>query len=82
MDCKRGRKSRDFYTLMFLLPSLRKLNIIIQEQIRNELPNNIEYPAFFSRVYLNEQDIVSFRINHKKLKFSLFFFLRIMMEQF
>jgi hypothetical protein len=58
MDCKRGEKNRDFYTLMFILPSLRKLNIIIQEQIRNEIPNNIEYPAFFSRVYLNEQDIV------------------------
>jgi hypothetical protein len=58
MDCKRGEKSRDFYTLMFILPSLRKLNIIIQEQIRNEIPNNIEFPAFFSRVYLNEQDIV------------------------
>jgi hypothetical protein len=60
MDCKRGEKSRDFYTLMFLLPSLRKLNILIQEQIRNEIPTNIEFPAFFSRVYLNEQDIVRF----------------------
>jgi len=55
MDCKRGEKSRDFYTLMFLLPTLRKLNLIIQEQIRNEIPNNIELPAFFSRVYLNER---------------------------
>lgn len=55
MDCKRGEKSRDFYTLMFLLPILRKLNLIIQEQIRNEIPNNIELPAFFSRVYLNER---------------------------
>jgi hypothetical protein len=60
MDCKRGRKSRDFYTLMFLLPSLRKLNAVIQEQIRIEIPQNMEFPAFFSRVYLNEQDIVSF----------------------
>ena len=58
MDCKRGQKSRDFYTLMFLLPSLRKLNVIIQEQIKNQVPKNIEFPAFFSRVYLNEQDIV------------------------
>lgn len=60
MDCKRGEKSRDFYTLMFILPSLKKLNIIIQEQIRNQIPNNIEFPAFFSRVYLNEQDMVRF----------------------
>jgi hypothetical protein len=60
MDCKRGEKSRDFYTLMFILPSLRKLNIIIQEQIRNEIPHNIEFPVFFSRVYLNQQDIVRF----------------------
>lgn len=60
MDCKRGRKSRDFYTLMFLLPSLRKLNLTIQEQIRNEIPRNTEFPAFFSRVYLNEQDFVRF----------------------
>lgn len=59
MDCKRGRKSRDFYTLMFLLPWLRKLNLIIQEQIRNEIPRHMEFPAFFSRVYLNEQDFVS-----------------------
>ncbi|CAF0790510.1 unnamed protein product [Rotaria sp. Silwood1] len=57
MDSKRGSKSRDFYTLMFLLPSLRKLNAIIQDHIRNEVPKNIEFPAFFSRVYLNEQDI-------------------------
>ena len=59
MDCKRGRKSRDFYTLMFLLPCLRKLNYTIQEQIRNEIPNQMEFPAFFSRVYLNEPDLVS-----------------------
>jgi hypothetical protein len=58
MDCKRGQKNRDFYTLMFLLPSLKKLNAIIQEQIKNEIPKNMEFPAFFSRVYLNEQDIV------------------------
>jgi hypothetical protein len=64
MDNKRGSKSRDFYTLMFLLPSLRKLNVIIQDQIRNQLPKNIEFPAFFSRVYLNEQDIVSFRFDN------------------
>ncbi|CAF1146014.1 unnamed protein product [Adineta steineri] len=57
MDCKRGEKNRDFYTVMFLLPTLRKLNTIIQEQIRNEMPKNIEYPAFFSRVYLNEHNI-------------------------
>ncbi|CAF1622127.1 unnamed protein product, partial [Adineta ricciae] len=56
MDCKRGRKNRDFYTLMFLLPTLRKLNTIIQEQIKNQIPKNITYPAFFSRVYLNEHD--------------------------
>jgi len=64
MDNKRGSKSRDFYTLMFLLPSLRKLNVTIQDQIRNQLPKNIEFPAFFSRVYLNEQDIVSFRFDN------------------
>jgi hypothetical protein len=64
MDCKRGRNSRVFYTLMFLLPSLRKLNIIIQEQIRNEIPNHMEFPAFFSRVYLNEQDIVRSRFRN------------------
>ena len=56
MDSKRGRKSRDFYTLMFLLPSLRKLNAVIQNWISNEVPKHFEYPAFFSRVYLNEQD--------------------------
>jgi ligand-binding domain of hormone receptor len=60
MDCKRGQKNRDFYTLMFLLPSLRKLNAIIQDYIKNQVPKNMEFPAFFSRVYLNEQDIVSF----------------------
>jgi hypothetical protein len=65
MDCKRGQKSRDFYTLMFILPSLRKLNIIIQEKIRNEIPNNMEFPAFFSRVYLNEQDIVRFILEYQ-----------------
>jgi len=70
MDCKRGQKSRDFYTLMFLLPSLRKLNIIIQEQIRNQIPKNVEFPAFFSRVYLNEQDTVRFRM---KILFLIFF---------
>ncbi|CAF2073407.1 unnamed protein product [Rotaria magnacalcarata] len=56
MDNKRGSKSRDFYTLMLLLPSLRKLNAIIQDHIRNEVPKNVEFPAFFSRVYLNQQD--------------------------
>jgi hypothetical protein len=55
MDSKRGTKSRDFYTLMFLLPSLRKLNAIIQNCIRNEVPKHLEFPAFFSKVYLNEQ---------------------------
>jgi hypothetical protein len=59
MDNKRGNKSRDFYTLMFLLPSLRKLNVIIQDYIINQVPKNVEFPAFFSRVYLNQQDIVS-----------------------
>jgi hypothetical protein len=58
MDCKRGQKSRDFYTVMFLLPTLRKLNTIIQEQIKDQIPQNIDYPAFFSRVYLNEQETV------------------------
>lgn len=56
MDRKRGAKSRDFYTLMFLFPSLRKLNVVIQNCISNEVPKHLEYPAFFSRVYLNEQD--------------------------
>ncbi|CAF1352745.1 unnamed protein product [Adineta steineri] len=56
MDCKRGSKSRDFYTLMLLLPSLRKLNAVIQDYIINEIPKNIEFPSFFSRVYLNEQN--------------------------
>jgi len=60
MDCKRGSKSRDFYTLMLLLPSLRKLNAIIQDYIKNQVPKNVEFPSFFSRVYLTEQDIVSF----------------------
>jgi hypothetical protein len=73
MDNKRGCKSRDFYTLMLLLPSLRKLNAIIQDYIRNQVPKNIEFPAFFSRVYLNEQDIVSFRFDDK-LKFLFFTF--------
>ncbi|CAF0931697.1 unnamed protein product [Didymodactylos carnosus] len=59
MDCKRGLKSKDFYTLMFLLPSLRKLNTIIQEDIRNEIPKDIELPSFFSRVYLNGQGHVN-----------------------
>ncbi|CAF1025086.1 unnamed protein product [Adineta ricciae] len=56
MDCKRGSKSRDFYTLMLLLPSLKKLNVNIQDYIRNQMPKNVELPAFFLRVYLNEQD--------------------------
>ncbi|UJR16012.1 hypothetical protein I4U23_002927 [Adineta vaga] len=56
MDCKRGSKSRDFYTLMLLLPSLKKLNITIQDYIKNQVPRNVQLPAFFSRVYLNEQN--------------------------
>ena len=72
MDCKRGQKSRDFYTLMFILPSLRKLNIIIQEQIKNQIPNNMEFPAFFSRVYLNDQDFVRFYIRILNDNFFLF----------
>ena len=62
MDTKRGRKNRDFYTLMFLLPSLRKLNARIQNSISQEIPSNVQFPAFFSRVFLNEQpDLVSER---------------------
>jgi hypothetical protein len=45
MDNKSGNKSRDFYTLMFLLPSLRKLNAIVQDYIQNQIPKNVEFPA-------------------------------------
>ena len=72
MDRKRGQKNRDFYTLMFLLPTLRKLNTIIQEQIKNQIPKNITYPAFFSRVYLNEADTVGLFMNNQILKKALF----------
>ncbi|UJR30567.1 hypothetical protein I4U23_018096 [Adineta vaga] len=69
MDCKRGRKSQDFYTVMFLLPTLRKLNTIIQEQIKNQIPKNMTYPAFFSRVYLNEQDTIGSLMNNQSNSF-------------
>ena len=74
MDTKRGRKNRDFYTLMFLLPSLRKLNARIQNSISQEIPSNVQFPAFFSRVFLNEQpDLVSERCspNSRHVRSSL-----------